>query len=179
MSDVEPSPLPIRPVRTWPFWVPLVVTSALLALDQWTKVLAVSNLTFGQPVEVAIPGLLGFTLVYNTGAAWSLFQGSAFLLALLRFAVGVGLLVYMARRPQDRFHTVVFAIISAGAIGNAIDGIRQGKVTDMLSSPALDAVTRSINGQPFPIFNIADSCVVVGVILLLIASVVSSVRKPR
>lgn len=179
MSNAEPSSLSSRHARTWPFWVPLVVAATLLAFDQWTKVWAVSNLTFNQPVDVIVPGVLGFTLVYNTGAAWSLFEGSALPLALLRLAVGIGLLVYLWRRPQDRFHAIVFAMIAAGAIGNAIDGLRQGKVTDMLSSPALDVVTRAINGQPFPIFNIADSCVVVGVILLLVTSVGASVRKTR
>lgn len=170
MSNVERTSQPSRRAAAWPLWVPVLVTAVLLVLDQWTKWLAVTNLQLNQPVDVVVPGLLGLTLTYNTGAAFSLFEGSAAPLAFLRLAVGLGLLVYLWRSPQNKFTAVVFAMIAAGAIGNAIDGLRQGKVTDMLSSPALDAVTRVINGQPFPIFNIADSCVVLGVLLLLVSS---------
>ncbi|WP_052326790.1 signal peptidase II [Deinococcus peraridilitoris] len=160
-----------RPEAASRLWVPLTLFAVLLLADQWLKWWSEANLQFGQPVDVLIPGLLGLTLTYNTGAAWSLLSGAALPLALGRLLVGLGILVYLVRRPQPPVLAVSLGMIAAGAVGNAIDGLRAGKVTDMLSSPALDAVTRTIHGQPFPIFNIADSAVVVGVLLLLISSV--------
>lgn len=93
-------------------------------------------------------------------------------------AGGPGPLVYLYLRPQQRFLSVVLAMISAGAIGNAIDGLRFGKVTDMIHAPPLSAITRAVGQGDFPIFNIADSCVVVGTIALLIGSFVLE-RKPK
>ena len=132
-----------------------------------------------------IPGFLDFFLTYNTGAAWSLFTGSALPLALLRIAVGIGILIYLWRIPQPaktahwtaRAYPYVLAIIAVGAVGNAIDGLYQGKVTDMLYSYPLSWINQRINGQSFPIFNIADSCVVGGVIFLLLLSLLEGRKK--
>lgn len=163
--------------RRLPVWAPVLIAALLLLADQLLKAWALSNLqgTYctAQPCPPAIPfipGLVSWTLTFNTGAAWSLFSGSALPLAVGRLLVGLGILVYLWRRPQPVALSAVLAMISAGAIGNAIDGIRFGKVTDMISSPALSAVTRAIGAGEFPIFNIADSCVVVGTILLVLLS---------
>lgn len=149
--------------------VPLILFFALLLLDQLVKFWAMANLEEGSLREF-LPGLLSLTLTYNTGAAWSLLSGAALPLALGRLAVGVGLLVYLLRRAQPPVLTVSLSLIAAGAVGNAIDGLRQGRVTDMFYSPLLSSVTRALRQGEFPIFNVADSCVVVGVLLLLIAS---------
>lgn len=160
--------------RRLPLWAPVLVAALLLAADQLLKAWALSNLQLGAPTIPFIPGLVSWVLTFNTGAAWSLFSGSALPLAIGRLLVGLGILVYLWRRPQPRAMSVVLAMIAAGAVGNAIDGIRFGKVTDMISSPALSAVTRLLRAGEFPIFNIADSCVVVGTILLVLLSF----RKP-
>jgi signal peptidase II len=86
--------------------------------------------------------------------------------------------VYLLVRPQPRLLSVTLSMIAAGAIGNAIDGLRQGKVTDMIHSPLLSGITQALNAGNFPIFNIADSCVVLGTLLLLVASFVGDRRKP-
>ncbi|UQN07556.1 signal peptidase II [Deinococcus sp. QL22] len=161
-----------------PVWMPFLIAGLLIVADQALKAWALANLTQGQPAIPFIPGLIDWVLTFNTGAAWSLFSGSALPLAIGRLLIGLGILGYLTFRPQTRFVTVVLSLISAGAIGNAIDGIRQGKVTDMIHSPALSAVTRAVNAGDFPIFNIADSCVVGGTLLLLIASFVND-RKPK
>ncbi|WP_161884286.1 signal peptidase II [Deinococcus alpinitundrae] len=160
--------------RQAPVWLPLVVAGLLLVADQLLKAWALSNLQEGVPAVPFVPGVISWVLVFNTGAAWSLFSGSALPLALGRLLVGLGILVYLVRRSQPAALSIVLAMISAGAIGNAIDGFRFGKVTDMLYSPALSAVTKAVNAGGFPIFNIADSCVVVGTILLVLLSL----RKP-
>lgn len=162
------TPPPLRPA---PLWFPLLLAAAVILADQALKAWALANLTYGAAAIPVIPGLLDWQLTFNTGAAWSLFSGSAQPLAALRLLVGLGIFVYLWKRPQPRFLTTVLALIAAGAIGNSIDGLTNPQgVVDMLHSPALSAVTRAINGTLFPIFNIADMCVVGGTLLLLIAS---------
>jgi signal peptidase II len=161
-----------------PLWLPLLIAGVLIFADQALKAWALANLQEGAAARVVIPGVLEWFLTFNTGAAWSLFSGSAAPLALGRLLVGLGLLVYLILRPQQRFLSVVLAMIAAGAIGNAIDGLRFGRVTDMIHAPPLSAITRAIGQGDFPIFNIADSCVVVGTLALLIGSFVMD-RKPR
>lgn len=161
-----------------PLWLPLVIAAALIFADQALKGWALANLQEGAAPRVVIPGVLEWFLTFNTGAAWSMFSGSAAPLALGRLLVGLGLLVYLVLRPQQRFLSVVLAMIAAGAIGNAIDGLRFGQVTDMIHAPPLSFLTRVIGQGDFPIFNIADSCVVLGTIALLIGSFVLD-RKPK
>lgn len=158
--------------RAFPFWVPLLIAALLIAADQALKAWALATLTYRADPIPFLPGLLEWQLTFNTGAAWSLFAGSAVPLAVARLLVGAGLLVYLVVRPQTRFLTVVLSMIAAGAIGNSIDGLTQGRVTDMFHSPLLSAVTQALNAGSFPIFNIADMCVVLGTLLLLIASFV-------
>ncbi|GAA5514139.1 lipoprotein signal peptidase [Deinococcus carri] len=164
--------------RTFPAWVPLLLAALLVAADQALKAWALANLTYGAAPVPFLPGVLDWVLTFNTGAAWSLFSGSAVPLALGRLLVGLGILVYLVVRPQGRFLTVVLSMIAAGAIGNTIDGLRLGRVTDMLHAPPLSAITRALNAGDFPIFNLADSLVVVGTLLLLIASFMGE-RKPK
>ena len=159
-----------RPRSARTVWLPLLIAALLVIADQLLKAWALSNLQVGEGIRPFIPGLLSWVLTFNTGAAWSLFAGSALPLALGRLLVGLAILVYLSVRPQPRAISIVLAMISAGAIGNAIDGFRFGKVTDMLYSPALSAVTRTLKAGEFPIFNIADSCVVLGTILLVLLS---------
>lgn len=158
-------------------WFPLLIFAALLAADQLLKAWALTTLSQGQPPVVAVPGVLEWILTFNTGAAWSMFSGSATPLAIGRLLVGLGLLGYLFWRPQPAFTAVVLGMIAAGAVGNAIDGLRFGRVTDMIHAPPLSAVTRAIGQGDFPIFNIADSCVVVGTILLVIGTFIS--ERPK
>lgn len=163
--------------RTFPVWVPLLIAALLIAADQALKAWAIGNLELdGTPIPF-VPGVLSWKLVYNTGAAWSMFSGAALPLALARLAVGVGILVYLVVRPQPRLLSVLLSMIAAGAIGNTIDGLRAGKVTDMLYSPLLSSVTQALRAGHFPIFNIADSCVVVGTLLLVVISFLQEGRK--
>ncbi len=157
-----------------PAWLPLLIAAALIAADQLLKSWALSHLQQQAPPTPFVPGAVSWLLTFNTGAAWSLFSGSALPLALGRLLVGLSILVYLVRRPQPLALSIVLAMISAGAVGNALDGLRFGKVTDMIYSPALSAVTRALGAGEFPIFNIADSCVVVGTVLLVLLSLRSS-----
>ena len=157
--------------------MPLLLAAVLIGADQWLKLWARTHLHIYESPIPFIPGLLGFQLTYNTGAAWSLLSGATVPLAVVRLLVGLGILVYLFVRPQPRFFALTLSLIAAGAVGNTIDGLRFGRVTDMLSSPALSAVTRTLKAGEFPIFNVADSCVVLGTLLLIVLSLLPDRRK--
>ena len=142
--------------------MPLFIVPLLLALDQVFKLAAIQSLTAGS--RTVIPGLLDFTLVYNTGAAFGLFTGGAPWLAYINVVVGFGILYYLYRNPRlPAVQMVALSMIVAGAWGNAIDRIGRGSVVDYI-----DMITNVGVIRDFPIFNLADMCVVIGVILLLL-----------
>lgn len=156
--------------------VALIVFAALIAFDQWLKLWSVANL---QPyvLKPLIENVLSLTLVYNTGAAWGMLGGATIILAILRLVVGFGILVYLWRDKPTGLTFWSLVLIATGAVGNAIDGLRIGKVVDMFYSHQLSWVTQKIHQQDFPIFNIADICVVSGTILLIAASLFA--KKPE
>lgn len=165
--------------RTWgtlPRAVFLVGVLLCILLDQALKVWAVREFTLGEFREV-VPGVLSLGLIYNTGAAWSLFAGAALPLAALRLVVGVGLLVYLARRTVPPLTGVALTLIAGGALSNSLDGWRLGKVVDTLSSHTLSTVTRVLGQGDFPVFNLADVWVVSGVLLLLLRSMRSPAQS--
>lgn len=151
-------------------WLPLLLAALLIAADQWLKAWAIAHLQLQQPPIVALPGVLEWVLTFNQGAAWGMLSSGTTVLAIGRTLVGLGILAYLVARPQRKLVTLCLTLIAAGAIGNAIDGLRLGKVTDMIHAPFLSAITQAINGTQFPIFNLADSCVVSGTLLLLLFS---------
>jgi signal peptidase II len=114
-----------------------------------------------------IPGFLSLGHDVNFGAAWSLFSGASPILIVVRGLVGLGLLIWLCSKPRPILATIAFSLIIAGAWGNAIDGFLRDGVVDMLQSHWLSAVYQPIFGTPFPIFNIADIGVVLGVLLLI------------
>lgn len=157
-------------------FLPFAISAVWAALDQLLKWYSVTHL---RPYDLdpahnaatVVPGFLSLALTYNTGAAWSLFSNGTLVLTVLRAAVGVGLLVYLWRRPRlPLVQVIALALIVGGAFGNAIDGFFRGRVVDMLLSHTLSAVYQPFAHTVFPIFNVADTGVVSGVILLLIAS---------
>ncbi|GHG10876.1 lipoprotein signal peptidase [Deinococcus piscis] len=164
-----PSAAP-TPARRWPLWFPLLLAALLVAADQLLKSWALANLVYQAPAVPVIPLLLDWVLTFNTGAAWSMFSGSAMPLAALRLLVGLGLLGYLLLRPQSRRLSMVLTLIAAGAIGNAIDGLTKGKVTDMIHMPLLSKITNAFGAGDFPIFNLADVYVVLGTLALLLLS---------
>ena len=135
--------------------MPTVLIPLLLAADQISKLWALRAL---EPVpQPFLPGLF-LTLVHNTGVAFGLFKGNPFWLGVFSLAVGTALLVYLARVRSGWLPTLALSLITAGALGNAIDRLGRGWVVDFLDiGPGL-----------WPVFNLADSFVVVGVILLLL-----------
>ena len=141
------------------WYLPIVVV--VLILDIVSKRLAIANLTEGTSVEV-IKNFFSLTLFYNTGAAWSSFASNIGMLIAISIIASIGISIYYFAKDPERkpLGNIALALIIGGAIGNGIDRIAYQKVTDFLDF--------FIFGYDFPVFNIADSCVVCGVLLLII-----------
>ncbi len=150
-------PTGLRPHRR----VRLLVTVAavILAVDIVTKVLAVRLLTPGQPVSI-IGETVTWTLVRNSGAAFSMATGYTWILTLIATAVVIGI-VWMGRRLVSPWWALGLGMILGGALGNLVDrffrwpGPLRGHVVDFLSIGW------------WPVFNVADASVVGGAVLLV------------
>ncbi|WP_103450521.1 signal peptidase II [Fructilactobacillus sanfranciscensis] len=134
----------------------LFITIILLIFDQLIKFQTRINIKLGQEIKI-IPKILSFTYLQNTGAAWSFMEGnSIFFLLVAIFAILVFIyLLYKCR--NEYFISLGIALMLTGTVGNLIDRIKFGFVTDMIK---IDFIN-------FPIFNIADMCLTFGVIILL------------
>ncbi|VCU53696.1 Lipoprotein signal peptidase [Thermus thermophilus] len=142
--------------------MPTVLVPLLIALDQILKLWALENLS---PVPRPLLGdLLYLTLVQNTGAGFGLFQGKAFLLGWLSLLVGTAFLYLLARRRYSLWEALALSLLAAGALGNGIDRLGRGWVVDYL-----DLGTSVPFIANFPVFNLADVCVTLGAVLLLLA----------
>lgn len=141
----------------------LWLAAALVALDQATKYAIEGMLAYGERVAV-VPGLFDLTLVYNRGAAFSfLAQADGW---QRWFFIGIGAVAtifivwLLARHGSQRLFAFSLALILGGAIGNVVDRIFRGHVVDFLL----------LYWQRFhwPAFNVADSAITVGAVLLIV-----------
>lgn len=145
----------------------LILALVVIVLDQLVKYQIVAHLALGESVTV-IPHVLSFTYLQNTGAAWSLFEGKQtfFTIITIIAVVVVSYLLYRNRHGHWLF-SVGLALILAGAIGNFIDRIRLGFVVDMFQTEFIS----------FPIFNVADMALSIGVILIFIYTILEDRLK--
>ncbi len=137
------------------------VAGIVIALDQWTKWLVRTNIEFGaQWLPESLDWLSPYARIvnwYNSGAAFGMFQNGNSVFTILAFIV-IGAIIYYYPQVEADDWTLKLAmgLQLAGAAGNLIDRLRVGKVTDFISVGT------------FPVFNIADSSITVGVIVLLL-----------
>jgi signal peptidase II len=146
-----------------------VVAVVVLALDQGAKYLAVRELTPDVPVTV-IDGWLQLRLIRNSGAAFSMATGMTWLLTIIAIVVSV-VIVRVSRRLGSITWAMALGLMLGGALGNLMDrlfrapGIARGHVVDFieyLRFPFMD----------FPVFNVADSCVVTAAVLIAVLGVI-------
>ena len=154
-----------RPLRA----VPITVFVVLVLFDQATKMWAEARLDPGACVAggngcVDLIGSLRFNLVYNPGAAFSTGAGLGPLFGILAIIMSV-VLGTLALRSTDRVVAVLMAMIAAGAIGNVTDRVLRAD-----DGPLSGKVIDFIDLQWWPVFNVADSAVVVGVVLFIVRS---------
>lgn len=142
--------------------MPTVLVPLLLALDQILKLWALEHLS---PIPRPLLGdLLYLTLVRNTGAGFGLFQGQASFLGWMSLLVGGFLLYLLGYRRYPLGWTLGLSLVAAGALGNGIDRLGRGWVVDYL-----DLGTNLSLIAHFPVFNLADVCVTLGALLLLLS----------
>ena len=131
---------------------------ALLALDQWFKHWITVNLPLGE-TRAFLPGLVQLRCVHNYGAAWSSFSGQRWLLVAGTTCIVLAVLFVLARRiVRHPLGVAACFLILSGGLGNIIDRVRLGYVVDMFDFLFMD----------YPVFNVADICVVCGAVLAVI-----------
>jgi signal peptidase II len=152
---------------------PLLATGIVLGvvvLDQLSKLWAVRELV-DAPVTV-IGDDIGFALTRNTGSAFSLFQAFTPLLALVAIVVAV-LLVRAVRRARDTLMVVGLSLVLGGALGNLMD--RLFRAPGFLKGAVVDFV----HVGSFPTFNVADSAITIGAIIIVVWAVRTDILEQR
>lgn len=141
----------------------LWLSAGVIAIDQLTKAIVLRTLVPYMPHAV-IPHFLNWTLAFNRGAAFSfLADGSgwqAWLFGTLAVAVSLGLVVWLARTRRGEWRTALpVSLVIGGALGNLIDRVVHGQVTDFIQV--------YWRGWAFPAFNVADSAITIGAVMLI------------
>lgn len=138
----------------------LIIAAFVVALDQLSKIWVRSYLEFGEIIPVAGP--LSLVHVRNTGSAFGLFANQAFLLTLIAVVGLVAvLLFYRYLLRSSLLGSTALGLVCGGALGNLIDRIKFGYVTDFID-------VRLWGDFHWPAFNVADSAITVGTIVLVI-----------
>lgn len=139
----------------------ILISGTVVLLDQWTKSLVRTHITLG---DVWLPGSLSWLMPYarivnwsNTGTAFGLFQGLGGIFTVLALIVAGVIIYYYPRVPaEDWWLRLAMALQLGGALGNLTDRITRGRVTDFISVGS------------FPVWNVADASITIGVIILVV-----------
>ena len=138
------------------------IALVIIAADQFTKWLVLQNMEIGERIPVFEP-YLAWLSHRNRGAAWGMLEGQMWLFAIITIAVIIGILYYFHKHAKGQpLFQLSLMVILGGAIGNFIDRMLYGEVVDFI-----DVLIPLIN-YDFPIFNIADAALTIGVILMII-----------
>jgi len=139
----------------------LILSAGIVVLDQATKFIVVRSLAESRPIEVT--SFFNLVLVHNPGAAFSfLADGAGWqrgLFVAIAIVASVWIVYLLRKYPQPRLFALALALILAGAVGNVIDRITVGAVIDFLDFHAF--------GYHWPAFNVADSAITCGAVLLV------------
>ncbi|MCJ7545967.1 MAG: signal peptidase II [Deltaproteobacteria bacterium] len=143
------------------YWILVIVFVILLVLDQASKLLIERHIPLHQAIEV-IPGFFAIAHVENRGAAFGLLAnlpGAGILFVVISLIAIVLICAYFRWLKEEEVWTpLCLALVLTGAVGNLIDRFRLGSVVDFLDV--------HYQGWHWPAFNMADSCITIGVILL-------------
>ena len=137
----------------------VVIAGLIIILDQWTKALVRTNIPFGGYWS-PWPWLAPYARIVNwdnTGAAFGMFQGFNGVLSILAIIVAVFIFYYYPKLSENDWPMrIAMGLMLGGALGNFVDRIMMGRVTDFISVGS------------FAVFNVADSSITIGVILLIL-----------
>jgi len=139
--------------------------AAVIVVDQVAKAIVRSQIVIGEEVDVFGP--LGLTQTHNTGVAFGLAGGTGAPLVIVML-VALGVVTYLfAQDPARPEMWIASGLLAGGAVGNLIDRIGAGHVTDFIELP------------PWPPFNVADACITFGVVLLVLIYLREGIREER
>lgn len=148
-----------------------LIALVVIIFDQWTKYLVIENMAIGESIPI-IENLIYLTSHRNPGAAWGILAGQMWFFYIITVIV-VGIIIYYMETYSKghRLLGLSLALVLGGAIGNLIDRVRFQEVVDF--------VDVYIFSYDYPIFNVADSSLVIGVILIGIITLLEEVRKDK
>ena len=138
----------------------IILVSLFLLIDIISKLLIDKYLVLNKSYKI-INNFFYITKVYNEGASWSILWGMRILLILIGIIVLIGLLYYQRKFKENVRNILAFSLLYAGIIGNLLDRIIYGYVIDFIDFKILT--------YDYPVFNVADICIVLGIILMGIA----------
>lgn len=153
-------------------WLVLSIVAITLVIDQLTKFLVVNYMTIGQSISV-IDNFLYITSHRNEGAAWGILQGKMTFFYIVTLVV-IGVVILWIRRldmKKEKLLVIALSLILGGALGNFIDRVMYQHVVDFINT--------YIFGYDFPIFNIADSALCIGVFLMGIDAILDVRRQKQ
>ncbi|PNZ65648.1 lipoprotein signal peptidase [Staphylococcus croceilyticus] len=149
--------------------ISLIIAIVILVIDQLTKRIIATTMNIGDSYEV-IPNFLSITSHRNDGAAWGILSGKmGFFYIITLIILVVLVLFYIKEAKYNLFMQVAISLLFAGALGNFIDRLFNGEVVDFIDT--------NIFGYAFPIFNVADSSLTIGVLLVIIALIKDATSK--
>ena len=149
--------------------ISLLLAFLIIIFDQISKWIIASSMKIGDSYEV-IPHFLNITSHRNNGAAWVILSGKMGFFYIITLVILVVLvLFYIKEAKYNLFMQVAITLLFAGALGNFIDRVFNGEVVDFIDT--------NIFGYDFPIFNIADSSLTIGVIFVIIALLKDTTKK--
>ena len=146
-------------------WLVIILVSVLLGLDLSLKYLVSNYLT---TVNI-IDNFFSLTYVLNDGAAFSLFASRTYLLILIALVCLFFIIYELKNNLDDRVLSIGYSLVLAGLLGNFIDRLIDGYIIDYLSFKIL--------GYSYPIFNLADILIVVGIVIVIIKEILKERGK--
>lgn len=148
----------------------LMTLFLLVGIDQWTKWAIVRSIPLNHSV-VVIPGFFELTYLRNYGAAFSSLEGIGMWFFILLTLIAIGVMIYAFFKTDSSKIDFALALIIAGALGNLLDRLFFGYVRDFFRF--------YIFGHPFAVFNVADVCITVGFILLVLVWLADDIKSWR
>ncbi|RCX22849.1 signal peptidase II [Fontibacillus phaseoli] len=149
-----------------------VIALIMFLIDQGTKYLIANSLTIGEQIPV-IGNFFLITSHRNTGAAFGILEGKRWFFVAITTVVLVGIIWYLqkVKNSGNKLLPTALSLVLGGAVGNFLDRAVSGEVVDFLQF--------NFGTYTFPIFNVADSCIVIGVALIVLDSLLEIRREKK
>ena len=148
--------------------MPYIIALIAILIDQITKYIVMKTMSLGESIEV-IPNIFYITSHRNKGAAWGILQDKMYFFYLITIVFVIAVVYFIQKQAKgDKLLGVSLGLILGGAIGNFIDRLFRHEVVDFIHV--------YIFGYNFPVFNIADSSLCIGVILMIIITLMEDKR---